>query len=169
MFHPSTLEVKRKCQDAFMDEQGAPDWTQTSKGSTHVVAAQKDGRGGKQQCCPELAWAGWGKPKQPGETTTTMMNYSTRNWGISLVHLPLSLWKILTSQARAGEFHTKETNRSWKLLKHMEDNFLVQGLREPPRTGALPALLFVNREGLRGEMVTGGCLDHSDHEVVVFQ
>lgn len=51
----------------------------------------------------------------------------------------------------------------------MEDNFLGQVLREAPRIGALPALLFVTREGLRGEVVTGGCLDHSDHEVVVFQ
>lgn len=51
----------------------------------------------------------------------------------------------------------------------MENNFLVQGLRETPRAGALPALLFVNKEGLRGEAVTGGCLDHSVHEEVVFQ
>lgn len=51
----------------------------------------------------------------------------------------------------------------------MEDNFLGQVLREAPRIGALPALLFVTREGLRGEVVPGGSLDHSDHEVVVFQ
>lgn len=51
----------------------------------------------------------------------------------------------------------------------MEDNFLGQVLREAARIGALPPLLFVTGEGLRGEVVTGGCLDHSDHEVVVFQ
>lgn len=34
MFHPNTQKVKQKCQDALKDEQGAPGWTPTSKGST---------------------------------------------------------------------------------------------------------------------------------------
>lgn len=45
----------------------------------------------------------------------------------------------------------------------------MQGRREPPRKGVLPALLFVNTEGLRGEVVIVGCLDHSDHQGAVFQ
>ena len=61
------------------------------------------------------------------------------------------------------------TNRSRKFLNHIEDNFLVQVLREPTRKGSLLDLLFVNKEGLMGEVVIGGCLDHSDHEIVEFQ
>ncbi|KAM9591477.1 uncharacterized protein ACIBXB_006274 [Morphnus guianensis] len=67
------------------------------------------------------------------------------------------------------EYHTVDTNRSRKFLKHIEDNLLVQVLRELTRKGALLDLLFVNREGLMGEVVIGGCLGHSDHEVVEVQ
>ena len=45
------------------------------------------------------------------------------------------------------EYHTADTNRSRKFLKHAEGNFLVQVLRELTRKGALLDLLFVNREG----------------------
>ena len=49
-------------------------------------------------------------------------------------------------------------------LKYVEDNFLSQVLSEPTRKGALLDLLFVNREGLMGDVMVGGCLGHSDHE-----
>ena len=52
---------------------------------------------------------------------------------------------------------------------HVEDNFFVQVLRELTRKGALLDLLFVNRKGLVGKVVIGGCLGHSDHDVVEFQ
>ena len=45
----------------------------------------------------------------------------------------------------------------------------MQVLREPTRKGALLDLLFVNREGLVGEVVIGGCLGHSNHAVAEFQ
>ena len=64
--------------------------------------------------------------------------------------------------------HTVDTNRCRKFLKHVEDDFLMQVLRELTRKGALLDLLFVNREGLMGKVVTGGCLGHSDHKVVEF-
>ena len=67
------------------------------------------------------------------------------------------------------EYHTEDINRSRKFLKHTEDHFLVQVLREMTRKGALLDLLFVNREGLMGQVVIGGCLGHSDHEVFDFQ
>ena len=67
------------------------------------------------------------------------------------------------------EYYTVDTNRSRKFLQHSEYNFLAQVLREPTRKGALLDLVFVNREGLMGEVVIGGCLGHSDHEVVEFQ
>ena len=81
----------------------------------------------------------------------------------------MSLWVDLNFPDINWEYHAVDANRSRKFLKHVEDNFLVQVLREPTRKGALLDLLFVNREGLMGKVVIGGCLGHSDHEVVEFQ
>ncbi|GAB0206625.1 mitochondrial enolase superfamily member 1 [Grus japonensis] len=67
------------------------------------------------------------------------------------------------------EHHTADTSRSRSFLKHLNDNFLVQVLKEPMRKGALLDLLLVNREGLVGEVAIGGRLGHSDHEVVEFK
>ena len=96
------------------------------------------------------------------------MNYSTRNSGISLDQLPLSLGDFSFPNVN-WEHRTADTNRSRKFLKHIGDNFLVQVLRELTRRGALLDLLFVNREGLAGQVVIGGCLGHSDHKEVEFQ
>lgn len=46
-------------------------------------------------------------------------------------------------------------------MKHVEDNFLVQALRELTRKGALLDSLFVNREGLMGRVVIGGYVGDS--------
>ena len=73
MVHPSIQKVKQKWQDACMDEQGAPDWTQTSKGSTQEVAAWRGDLGGIQQRCLEHAHTGLGKPK---------LTWSWMWWGI---------------------------------------------------------------------------------------
>lgn len=50
----------------------------------------------------------------------------------------------------------------------MEGNFLSQVLSELDRKDDLLVLLFVNTEGLRDVMV-GGCLGRSDHEMVEFR
>lgn len=68
------------------------------------------------------------------------------------------LWKELISRSTAlvltsdfkfpdikWEYPTMDTNRSGKFLKHIEENFLIQVLREPTRKGALLDLLFVNK------------------------
>lgn len=67
------------------------------------------------------------------------------------------------------EYHTADANRYRRFLKHIGDNFLVQVLRELTRKGVLLDSLLVNREALKGGMVIGGCLGHSDHEVVKFK
>ena len=66
-------------------------------------------------------------------------------------------------------YHTADTNKSRKFLKHVEGNFLIQVLRELTRNGGLLVLLFVNRDGLMGDVMIGGCLGHSDHEMVEFK
>ncbi|KAK4810895.1 hypothetical protein QYF61_013303 [Mycteria americana] len=52
------------------------------------------------------------------------------------------------------EYHTAGTSKSGKSLKFVEDdNFLSQVLSEPTRKGAFLDLLFVNREGLVGDVM----------------
>ena len=67
------------------------------------------------------------------------------------------------------EHHTAVMSKSWKFLKFVGDNFLSQVLSEPARKDALLGLLFVNREGLVGDVMVGACLGHSDHEMVEFK
>ena len=50
----------------------------------------------------------------------------------------------------------------------MEDNFLMQLVREPMRGAALLDLLCTNRECLVGDVEVGGCLGQSDHEMVEY-
>ncbi|PKU42959.1 hypothetical protein llap_6720 [Limosa lapponica baueri] len=67
------------------------------------------------------------------------------------------------------EYHTADTNTSRKFLQHIEENFLVQVLRELSRKGGLLNLLFVSREGLTDKVMIGGCLGHSGHKVAELQ
>jgi len=64
-------------------------------------------------------------------------------------------------------------NRAWrkqsrKFLEHVEDNYLTQLVREPTAGGGSLYLLFTDREGLVGDVVVGGCLGLSDHEMTEF-
>ncbi|GAB0182327.1 hypothetical protein GRJ2_000698000 [Grus japonensis] len=53
--HPKKEEVKQKCQEACMDEQGAPGQAQTKKGSLQRVEASL---GGIQRNCPSSQGSG---------------------------------------------------------------------------------------------------------------
>ncbi|PKU48935.1 adaptin ear-binding coat-associated protein 1 [Limosa lapponica baueri] len=64
--------------------------------------------------------------------------------------------------------NTAEREQSRRFLERVRDNFLTQLVREPTREGALLDLLFVNREGLVGDVMVGGCLGYSDHEMIEF-
>jgi len=44
----------------------------------------------------------------------------------------------------------------------------MQLVSEPTRGGTLLDLLFTNREGLVGDVVVGGCLGLSNHEMIDF-
>lgn len=50
----------------------------------------------------------------------------------------------------------------------MGDNFLTQLVKEPTRESKILDLLFVNREGLLGDVNVGGHLVLSDHEMLDF-
>jgi len=49
-----------------------------------------------------------------------------------------------------------------------DDNFLTQLVSEPTRGGASLDLWFTNREGLVEDVVVGGHLGLSDHEMTEF-
>ncbi|KAM6364410.1 uncharacterized protein J5M81_015706 [Pluvialis apricaria] len=66
------------------------------------------------------------------------------------------------------KYYTAEREQSRRFLECVEDNFLTQLVKEPTRGSALLDLLFVNREGLVGDVKVGGRLGHSDHEMVEF-
>ncbi|KAK4820378.1 hypothetical protein QYF61_025454 [Mycteria americana] len=58
--------------------------------------------------------------------------------------------------------------RSRRFLEYVEENFVTQLVSEPTREGAPLDLLFVNREGLVGDVTVGGHLGHSDHKMIDF-
>ena len=64
------------------------------------------------------------------------------------------------------EYHKADTSRSRRFLNHRDDNFLVQVLTEPTRKGVLLDLFLEYTESVVGAVEIGGCLGHSDHEVV---
>ncbi|KAK4807040.1 hypothetical protein QYF61_018381 [Mycteria americana] len=66
------------------------------------------------------------------------------------------------------KYNTAERKQSRKFLECVEDNFLTQLVSEPTRGGASLDLLFTNREGQVGDVVVGGRLGLSDHDMIEF-
>ncbi|GAB0179913.1 hypothetical protein GRJ2_000456600 [Grus japonensis] len=64
------------------------------------------------------------------------------------------------------KYNAVERKTSRRFLECVEDNFLTQLVSEPTREGALLDLLFANREGLVGDVMVGGRLGHSSHEMM---
>ncbi|KAK4823371.1 hypothetical protein QYF61_001719 [Mycteria americana] len=91
--------------------------------------------------------------KQLGEVSQSLALVLVRDF-----NLPGVCWK----------YNTVERKQSRRFLECVEDNFLTQLVREPAREGAPLDLLFVNREGLGGDVTVGGYLKHSDHKMIEF-
>ncbi|TRZ10607.1 hypothetical protein HGM15179_016504 [Zosterops borbonicus] len=66
------------------------------------------------------------------------------------------------------ELNTAEKRQSRKFLECMDDNFLSQLVGEPTRGETMLDLLFTNRDGLVEDVVVGGRLGQSDHEIIEF-
>lgn len=64
------------------------------------------------------------------------------------------------------KYNTAEEKQPRKFLKSLEDNFLPQLLSKPTREDAPLELIFVNREGLVGDVMAGERLRHSNHGVL---
>ncbi|KAK4808474.1 hypothetical protein QYF61_005791 [Mycteria americana] len=66
------------------------------------------------------------------------------------------------------KYNTAERKQSRRFLERVADNFLTQLVSEPTREGAPLDLLFTNREGLVSDVMVGGRLGQSDHEMIGF-
>ena len=66
------------------------------------------------------------------------------------------------------QYSTAERKQSGRFLQSVEDNSLTQLVRAPTKEGVPLDLLFANREGLVGDVVAGGHLGHSNHEMIEF-
>jgi len=64
------------------------------------------------------------------------------------------------------KYNTADRKQSRRFLECVEDNFLTQLVREPTRGGALPDVLFTNREELVRDVVVGGRLGLRNHEMI---
>ncbi|GAB0206448.1 hypothetical protein GRJ2_003110400 [Grus japonensis] len=62
-----------------------------------------------------------------------------------------------------------ERKQSRKFLECVNDNFLLQRIKEPTRKGAMLDLVLTNKEGLVGDVKLKGSLGCSDHEMVEFR
>lgn len=63
---------------------------------------------------------------------------------------------------------TQQRKKSRGFLEFVADNFLMWMVREPAGESAPLNLLFVNREGLAGDVVVGNCLGLNDHDKIDF-
>ncbi|GAB0209080.1 hypothetical protein GRJ2_003373700 [Grus japonensis] len=66
------------------------------------------------------------------------------------------------------KYNIAERKQSRRFLECVEDNFLTQLVGEPTSGGASLNVLFTNREGLVGDVVVGGRLGLSTHEMIEF-
>ncbi|KAK4807752.1 hypothetical protein QYF61_023585 [Mycteria americana] len=101
--------------------------------------------------CPQESYVGTSAPLEIG---------SSFGYGSSL-----DAQSSFGSGAFLGGRYSYPCYSSRRFLDCVEDNFLTELVSEPTREGSLLDLLFVNREGLVGDVTVGGCLGHSDHEM----
>lgn len=66
------------------------------------------------------------------------------------------------------KYNTAVRKQSKRLLECVEDNFQTQLVRDPAREGTPLGLFFVHREGLAGDVMVRGFIEHSDHKKTVF-
>ncbi|KAK4825020.1 hypothetical protein QYF61_023024 [Mycteria americana] len=103
-------------------------------------------------------------PNQDEETDELFykqLGEASRSLALVLVgdfNLPDVCWK----------YNTAERKQSRRFLERVADNFLTQLVSEPTREGAPLDLLFTNRDGLVSDVMVGGCLGQSDHEMIEF-
>ena len=82
--------------------------------------------------------------------------------------LPLVLVGDFNFPDICWNYNTADKEQSWRFLERVGDNFLTQLVREPTRGSNILDLLFVNREGLVGDVKVGGRLGQSDHKMLDF-
>jgi len=84
------------------------------------------------------------------------MKCSMSSWEKSHDHYSWFSWGTSTCQMSAG--NTAGRKQSGRFLECVEHSLLTQLVREPTGEGAPLGLLFVNRGGIVGDVMAGGCL-----------
>ena len=82
--------------------------------------------------------------------------------------LPLVLVGSFNFPDICWNYNTADREQSRRFLECVGDDFLIQLVRELMRGSNILDLLFVNREGLVGDVKFGGHLGQSDHEMLDF-
>ncbi|KAK4810488.1 hypothetical protein QYF61_004268 [Mycteria americana] len=103
----------------------------------------------------------WVRIRGKANKADIVLGEASRSLALVLVgdfNLPDVCWK----------YNTAERKQSRRFLERVADNFLTQLVSEPTREGAPLDLLFTNREGLVSDVMVGGCLGQSDHEMIEF-
>ena len=72
--------------------------------------------------------------------------------------LPLVLVGDFNLPDICWNYNTADREQSWRFLECVGDNFLTQLVKEPTRGSKILDLLFVNREGLVGDVKVGSRL-----------
>lgn len=85
------------------------------------------------------------------------------------VALSFFSWWYFSLPDICRKFYPAERTGSRRFLVCGKEAFLTQLVSEPAREGTSQDLLFVNRGGLVGDAMVGGCLGHSDHKIMSFQ
>ena len=114
----------------------------------------------------QIPW--WGVCYRPPNQDEKADEILYKQLGEVLQSLALVLMGDFSLPDVCWKYNTAERKQSRRFLECAEDNFLTQLVSEPAREGVPLDLLFVNREGLVGDVVVGGHLGHSDHEMIEF-
>ena len=104
------------------------------------------------------------QPNQDEEVRKTLY----RQVGEVLRSIPLILIADLKFPDICSIYNTAQREQSRRFLECVGDKFLTQLVKEPTRGSKILDLLFVNKEGLVGNMKFGGHLGRSNQEMLDF-
>ncbi|GAB0204837.1 hypothetical protein GRJ2_002949300 [Grus japonensis] len=92
-----------------------------------------------------------------------------RQIGAASCSQPLVLMGNFNNPSICWRGKTARHEQSRRFLECADDNFLLQVIEKPMRTGAMLDLVLTNKEGLVGNMKLKGSLGCNDHEMVEFK
>lgn len=92
----------------------------------------------------------------------------TKCWEKSHYQQSSFSWWEFSSPDICSKFNPAERKGSRRFLECGKEAFLTHLVSAPAREGTSLELFFVNRGGLVGDALVGGCLGHSGHNMMSF-